>query len=245
MSYLSLLLILLLTAAAAPCAAAPSSAQQKKETQARIAHREELQYQLLETKIAYGKATLADVRKALSITDVGKLSNIVLALYSMRWQRGVFVLLHNMWDLKQENLYPDLNWKEFAKPPVRLALATTLLRVDRFDNKRYADYLRAHEYDKNEFHRAQVVVGLGFNGEPKDIPYLYKMAAGDDPYVVQSAITALGLMELPPAKEALLKLHKKFGNDPRDKVIMNVLQKAYTNPPGKKTNDGGGDRPRP
>ena len=246
MSCRHLLLILLLAASTAARAADSSSTQQNKETAARIAHRQELEYQLLERKIAYGKATLADVRKGLSITDIGKLTNIVLALYSMRWQRGVFVLLHNMWDLKDKNVYPELNWKEFAKPPVRLALATTLLRVDQFHNQRYVDYLRAHEQDKNEFHRAQVVVGLGFKGEPRDIHYIYRMAGGKDAYVAEAAITALGLMALPQAKDGLLLLHKKYANDPRDMVIMNVLQKAYKWEPGQdKADSGHGARPRP
>jgi HEAT repeat protein len=181
---------------------------------------------LLRRKIMYGQATLAEVRKALTDPDIGALTNTVHGLYSMRAHRGVYRLIYELWALRETD-YPELQWRQFAKPPVRLALASTLIRIQPYDNGEYVNYLREHRYDEHEFHRAQVVIGLAFKADPADIPYVYEMAAGDNVFVAQSAITALGVMNVPPAKDALIRLLKERANDPRVQITKEVLKRAY------------------
>lgn len=184
------------------------------------------QMQLLGRKIMYGQATLAEVRKALTDPDIGELTNTVHGLYSMRWHRGVQSLLVDLWTLQRER-WPEINWRQFEKPPVRLALAGTLIRVQPFDNAEYVEYLRAHRFDEHEFHRAQVVIGLGFKAAAEDVDYIYDMANGDNPFVAQSAITALGLMNQSTARSALLKLRDVRAGDARVRIVEEVLQRAY------------------
>ena len=183
-------------------------------------------YTELRQKITYGQATLAEVRSALTERDPAALTNTVHALYSMRWHRGVITLLYELWAFNK-GLYPELAWDLIEKPPVRIALASTLNRIQVLDASEYKTYIRAHENDEHEFHRAQVVVALGLGGDPADVPYLEKMAAGDNAYVAQSAITGLGLMTNQKARDALIGLQEKFRTDPREPLIAEILQKAY------------------
>jgi HEAT repeat protein len=190
------------------------------------------QYLTLQRKIIAGRATFAEVRQALTDPDIGSLTNTVHGLYSMRWHRGVFNVLHSMWNGKPVE-FPELQWTQFAKAPVRLALAGTLLRIEPFRKQDYLDYLREHRADQHEFHRAQVTIGLGFNGSADDVAWIRDMAAGDNPFVAQSAITALGLMDRPQARDALIELDSKFRTDPRGRIISEVLARAYEWPPAE------------
>ena len=183
----------------------------------------------LHRKIMYGQATLAEVRQALTDPDIGELTNTVHGLYSMRWHRGVYNLIFDLWGLRREK-YPELQWRQFEKAPVRLALASTIIRVQPQDNAEYVDYLREHRYDEHEFHRAQVVVGLGFKAALQDLDYIYEMASGDNAFVAQSAITALGLMNIPPAKEALIRMQEERPDDPRTQIVLEVLRRIYNWP---------------
>lgn len=180
----------------------------------------------LDQKILSGQASFAEVRTALANADIGALTNTVHSLYSMRWHRGVYNLLHDMWALRPES-FPELQWKQFAKAPVRLALASTLLRIEPLRSQEYVAYLREHARDEHEFHRAQVLIGLAFKGDPKDVPYMLEMASADNPFVIQTAITALGIVNLPPAHAALEELQKKFAGDARARLARDVLQRAY------------------
>ena len=193
-------------------------------------------YEALRRKIASGMATLAECRKALTETDVGGLTNTVHALYSMGWHRGVYHVLHDMWN-KDRAKYPEFAWDLIVKAPVRIALASTINRLELSGSNVYLDYIRAHKYDKHEFHRAQVVVALGLNGNPEDIKYIKSMADGDDHYVVQSAITALALMNSKKASDALIELWKKYRDTPRGTLIEEVLQRAYNLVPHKRIAD--------
>ena len=193
-------------------------------------------YDALRRKIASGMATLAECRKALTETDVGGLTNTVHALYSMGWHRGVYHVLHDMWN-KDRAKYPEFAWDLIVKAPVRIALASTINRLELSGSNVYLDYIRAHKYDKHEFHRAQVVVALGLNGNPEDIKYIKSMADGDDHYVVQSAITALALMNSKKASDALIELWKKYRDTPRGNLIEEVLQRAYNLVPHKRVVD--------
>jgi HEAT repeat protein len=188
---------------------------------------------LLHRKIMYGQATLAEVRKALTDPDIGALTNTVHGLYSMRWHRGVYHLIYDLWALRREK-YPELQWRQFEKSPVRLALASTIIRIQPYDNNEYVNYLREHRYDAHEFHRAQVVIGLGFKAAVSDIDYVYEMADGDNAFVAQSAITALGLMDTPPAKQALIRLLEERKGDPRAKIVEEVLRRIYNWPEPQK-----------
>ena len=200
-------------------------------------------YQLLRNKITYGKADYADVLSSLTEENAGGLTNTVHALYSMRWQRKVLHLIYDLWDLKTD-LYPELNWKQIEKPPVRIALASTILRIQNLnalahpDSHMYKEYIRSHKYDEHEFNRAQVVVALGLAGDPVDVPYLKEMAAANNHYVTQSAITGLGLMKNKQASDALIELFNKYRNDARGNLILEMLAKAYNlHPTNLKTDE--------
>lgn len=183
-------------------------------------------YDALTARIASGRATIGEVRRALTDRDVGRLTNTVHALYSMRWHRGVNHLIRDMWDLKTAK-YPELSWDLLRKPPVRIALASTVSRIQVSHTGKYLDYMRSHAHDKQEFIRAQVVVGLGFNGYKEDVPYIKSMAESNDHYVVQTAIASLGFMQSGAAKYALEDLWFEFRGTPRQKLIEEVLKKVY------------------
>lgn len=193
---------------------------------------EEFDYQPLRYKITYGQADFSEVRSALTQEDVGGLTNTVHALYSMRWNRMVFRLIYDLWEMKT-HLYPKLAWEQIAKPPVRIALASTIYRIQSLnsleynDTQIYKDYIRKHKYDEHEFNRAQVVVALGLGGDPIDVPYLEEMAVANNHYVTQSAITGLGLMNNKQASDALIDIYKKYRNDARADLILEILEKAY------------------
>ncbi len=181
----------------------------------------------LQRKITYGNATLLEVKQALSNTDdVAGLTNTLHAMYSMRWHRGVIILLDDLWAVNR-NKVPELAWDALAKIPARIALASTINRIRSMNQPEYLDYIRAHRYDEHEFHRAQVVIALGLNGNPVDVAYLQEMAEGDNVYVAQSAITALGMLVHPKSQEALSALAQKYVNDERGRLIREVFQKAY------------------
>jgi hypothetical protein len=181
----------------------------------------------LQRKITYGNATLLEVKQALSNTsDVAGLTNTLHAMYSMRWHRGVINLLDDMW-ADNHTRVTELAWDALAKVPARIALASTINRIRSMNQPEYLEYIRAHRYDEHEFHRAQVVISLGLNGDPVDVAYLQEMAEGDNVYVAQSAITALGMLVHPKSKEALSTLSQKYINDDRGRLIREVFQKAY------------------
>ena len=185
-----------------------------------------INYDDLAQKIIYGQAKLHDVYQALTDRDTGRLTNVMHGLYSMHWHRGVYKLLFELWESKKQ-LHPEFAWDLIEKAPVRIALASTLTRIQVADNKEYLDYIRDHMYDEHEFHQAQVVVALGMNGDPEDVPYIKSLADGNRHYVIQSAITSLGLMNNPQASNALVELYKKHKNDPRGQLILEVLERAY------------------
>lgn len=183
-------------------------------------------YRLLLRNITYGRATLAQVRQAMTDTDVGELTNIVHALYSMRWHRGVTNLIYDMWEGRKQK-YPELAWNLIDKAPVRIALASTICRMQITGTEKYLAYIRSHEHDENEFHRAQTAIALGFNGTENDVAYIKSMADGDNVYVAQSAITALALMGHKAASDALIALWHKYRNTKRGDLIQEVLRQAY------------------
>ncbi|HTT09200.1 MAG TPA: HEAT repeat domain-containing protein [Gammaproteobacteria bacterium] len=178
-----------------------------------------------------GRASLADVRLALTERNVSYLTNTLHALYNMRWHRGVWHLLDDVWAGKRD-AYPELSWDLLEKPPARVALASTLIRIKIVDTREYQEYIRSQKDARHEFTRAQVAVALGFNGDPDDIPLLRKYAEGSNPYVAQSAITGLGLMGSDPAKKTLAELRDAFKDkEPaRSKLIAEVLDAAYKRP---------------
>jgi len=184
------------------------------------------QYDLLREKITFGRATLAEVRQALTEPDAAALTNTVHALFSMRWHRGVFKLLYEMWELDRSK-YPELNWEEIGKAPVRIALASTLNRMQISGTKVFQFYIRSFRDHEHEFIRAQVVVALGFNGDPLDIPYMMSMANGDNDYVAQSAIAGLGLMNNNEAQQALQVLQTELDDSRRSTIVESVLRDAY------------------
>ena len=191
-------------------------------------------YNFLRHKITYSQASLAEVRTALTARDKQTLTNIVHALYSMRWLRGVQYVLDDVWALKKQN-DPEFSWDLLQAAPARLALASTLNRIHIIDTDEYLDYIRAYKFDDDEFNRAQVVVALGFNGDPNDIDYIKSMADGDNHYVVQSAVTGLALIGGNQARDAMIELWKKYADTNRGKLILDLLEKSYNWRPQSQT----------
>lgn len=185
-----------------------------------------INYNELRQKITYGKATLFEVKQALTEEDVGALTNTVHALYSMRWHRAVYHLLYQLWEPKQE-LYPEFAWDLISQPPVRIALASTINRIQIQNTQEYKAYIRSFKYDKHEFIVAQVVIALGLNGDPVDVPYLVEMSNSDNRYITQTSITALGLMNNEQAKQAMLELLEKYAGTARGNLISDVFGHAY------------------
>ena len=84
-----------------------------------------------------------------------------------------------------------------------------------------------HRYADHEFVRAQVVVSLGLNGDPDDIEYLIKMVKSNNHYVIQTAITSLGLMGHERAKDAMIILENEYKGEPRAVLLRELLKKVY------------------
>lgn len=223
---LPLLLLVALANARGQDAVPPATTQSEMAGKPETPLTDEARYQIL-LRITQGSAKLMEVIQLLSHTDdVAALTNTLHALYSMRWHRGVNNLLDDIWQ-GNHNKYPTLAWTALEKIPARIALASTLNRIRIYNTQEYKDFIHAHQYDEHEFHRAQVAVSLGLNGDPADIPYLQEMAESDNTYVAQSAITALGLLVHPKSKEALIALSKKYQDDERGKLIREVFSKVY------------------
>ncbi len=203
----------------------PSESNIQLEQPAAI-DKEIVNYDLLQKNIIYGKASLADVRKALTQRNVGALTNTIHSLYNLRWHRGVYHLINDMWSTKKEK-YPELAWDLIQKTPTRLALASTINRIQIINIDEYLDFIRSHKEDEHEFHRAQVVIALGFNGETQDIDYIKSMASEDNHYVAQSAISALAIMDSMPARDAMAELWKDNRNTEKGVLIKTLLKKAY------------------
>ncbi len=207
-------------------AAAPPAAHEEPKSSLPPVVEQRVKFALLT-----GHATLADVRLALTERNVALLTNSLHALYAMRWHRGVWHLLDDIWAGRRA-AYPELSWDLLEKPPARVALASTLNRMKIVDTREYQDYIRGQKDASHEFIRAQVAVALGFNGDPADIPLLRKYAEGGNPYVAQSAITGLGLMDNDLARKTLIELRDAFKEkEPaRSKLIAEVLDAAYKRP---------------
>ena len=197
-------------------------------------------YQALRQKVTYGQADMSDIYQALTEKDVVGLTNTMHGLYSMRWHRAIYYLFQDLWHLNK-NKYPDFAWDYLEKTPVRLALASTINRAQIFDTEEFKAFIRAHKYDEHEFHRAQVVIALGLNGDPDDVAYLNEMADSDNVYVSQTAITSLGIAGHPKAQHALENLWIKYQGTPRGDLIQSVLDRAYhVHPETRHKNEGAG-----
>lgn len=190
----------------------------------------DLIYQNLQKKILFGGATLAEVRQALTDNNPASLTNTVHALFAMRWHRGVYRMLYDMWESKHEK-YPEINWNGIEKEPVKIALASTLNRVQISDTAEFQNYIRQFEQHEHEFVRAQVVIALGFNGDPEDIDYIKSMLVSDNDYVSQSAITSLGLMGNNEARDLLIELGGQYKGTDRGAIINGILRDAYNKIP--------------
>lgn len=187
---------------------------------------ENINYENLQKLISYGQANLHEVRQALTQPEAASLSNSINATFAMRWHRGVIHLLNGAWQLDQKK-YPELAWEQLSKAPARIALASTINRIRITGTDEYLAYIRSYKYDEHEFNRAQVSIALGFNGAVQDIDYLKEMANGDNHYVIQSAITALGLMGGKQARNALVDLWKEHRGTNKGELVEELLLRAY------------------
>jgi len=183
-------------------------------------------YNQLRKLITFGKATIFEVKQALTEQDVVGLSNTLHALYSMRWHRGVYHLYYDLWHLKKDK-YPEFAWESLEKIPTRIALASTINRAQIYDTDEFKSYIRSHMHDEHEFHRAQVVVALGLNGDPDDVDYIKSMAAGDNHYVTQSAISSLAMLGHVQAQDAMIELYNQYKGTPRGELLLELLKKSY------------------
>ena len=190
-------------------------------------------YPLLQQKIRQGSASLAELRLALGDTDAGSLTNAAHALYAMRGHAWARRLAEDLWALRKE-AHPGLAWELLAKAPVRIALASTLNRIKGGAATEQRAYIRAHKFDEHEFHRAQVVFALGANGDPADIDYLKSMAAGENDYVAQSAISGLALMGGEAARDALAEIWRDARDTPRGDLAKAMIQRVYNVTPALK-----------
>lgn len=192
-------------------------------------------YRALHEKIAYGKASLAEIRMALTEPNHLALLNVMQALYAMKWHRGVIHLLNGLWTGDKER-YPELAWKEIEDAPTRIALASTINRVRVTNTKPQLDYIRQFIDNDDRLIGAQVAVALGFNGDAKDLDTLKNYSAGDNPYIAQSAITGLGLFGSEQAQNVLIDLLQRYKETNRGELIKEVLKRGYDWPAAPKMN---------
>ena len=187
-------------------------------------------YDVLRRSITYGTASLFDVRQALTQDNEMGLSNTIHALYGMRVQRGVVHVLYGMWKGDRE-AYPEFSWDLIEKPSVKIAIASTLNRIQIVDTDEFKNYIRAQQNADDSFIRAQASIAFGLGGDPSDLDYLYTQADGEDHYVAQSAITALSLYGGDQARDFMIELLKKHQGTSRGALIAELLRKAYQWPP--------------
>lgn len=209
----------------------------KKNTRNESQQKPKYNYKQLRNSIAYGKATLLEVEQALTQTDVAQLSNTLHALYAMRWHRGVYHIYDDLWYLKKDK-HPDFAWDALEKIPSRIALASTINRAKIYNSEEFKSYIRSHKNDEHEFHRAQVVVALGLNGDPDDVEYIKSMADSDNHYVTQSAISGLAMLNHVKARDAMVDLFQKYKDTPRGNLLLAMLKKSYNWVPVKTENKG-------
>ena len=184
-------------------------------------------FQQLQNKTIYGTATLSEVKELLTYPDLAGLTNSMHAMYAMRWHRGVLELLSDLWQNNQTP-YPKIVWEEINKPPVRIALASTLARINQDDKEEWLNYIHSHKDDAHEFHKAQTIIALGFNADPADIKYIKTQIEGDNRYVTQTSITALAIMENPQAKNTMIELLEDYKDNPRATLLRDLLKKVYS-----------------
>ena len=183
-------------------------------------------YQILQRKILYGNASLAEMRQAFTNRDMLGLCNTIHALFSMRWHRGALNILDAMWETNRGK-YPEFSWDLIENTSARIAVASSLNRINP-QNSDYLKYIRSQMDNDDDFNKAQVAVALGFNADPQDVPFLKTASEGNNAYVVQSAITGLALMNNVPARDALIELLGESRNTAKGELISNVLKQAYS-----------------
>lgn len=184
------------------------------------------QYEQLVQKIYLGRAWVHELRQALSEDEPHHLTNIVHAMFAMREDRGVHNMLRRMWE-KDKTQEPELAWERLSVAPVRIALASTINRIQIAGTDEYLAYIRSYKYDDSTFNRAQAVIALGLNGDLDDLDYLQSMADGDDRYVAQTAITSLALMVSNKARDVMIELLRKYKDSERGDLLTELLQISY------------------
>jgi len=184
-------------------------------------------YHVLRNKLAAGVATLAEVRTALTEPDPAGISNTMHALYSLHWNRMIYPLYDDLWNLSKQ-AHPEFAWRAIESVPARIALASTLARVRGGDEAgQLLAYIRSHRYDDHEFHRAQAVVALALNADPDDLDYIIEMAASDNAYVGRSAAAGLALSGLPRARDELIRLWRRQQDPDGKEYLARLLWRAY------------------
>jgi HEAT repeat protein len=184
-------------------------------------------YERTREAIRASTATLDAILEALTEEDVEGLANTLHALYLMGERPWVLQLLRALWN-EDLDAYPELDWGRLSAPAARVALASTLARLEPARRESYLGYLRRALAEPDPFVRAQAAVGLGFAGEPADVPALAELALGGAAYDGEAAVKALGIHGSESARLALLALRDAPRLDRRRRaVVRQVLLEAY------------------
>jgi len=184
------------------------------------------QYDNLRLKLAAGGASMSELRLALTDPDVTALTKTMHALPAMAWHRGALYLIYDLWSLKKEK-YPELNWEMIEKPPARIALASTLNRLQREAGAReYVDYINRFRHDPAPFNQLQVVIAMGYLNDSANADYLVSRLGSHSLLVVKNAISALASMDDHAARNTVVELGKTHSDANMRAFISKVLQQT-------------------
>lgn len=187
---------------------------------------------LTRERIRLQEATREEVLDALEEDEVRGLANTVHVLYFMAGAGWVRDLLQALWE-QDLRAYPTLHWGRLSAPAVRVALASTLARLDPPGREVFLAYLRQALSDPESFVRAQAAVGLGLSGTDEDAPRIEALARGGGPYDAEAAVKALAILGTEAGRAALLRLRADPAIDPRRRAVARqVLLEVFPDSAG-------------
>ncbi len=181
------------------------------------------QYDNLQLRLAAGGVDMSELRWALTDPDVTALTKTTHLLPAMAWHRSALYLIDDLWALKSEK-YPELNWRLIAEPPVRIALASTLARLQKEDKKtEYIDYINRFRDDPDPFNQLQVIIAMGYMRDSGNTDYLASRLNSASPLIVKNAISALASLGEGPARNIVVELGKTHHDETMRLFINKVL----------------------
>lgn len=160
-------------------------------------------YDALQNRIIRGQAKFEEILYALTDDQPSRLSNVFHSLSLYRDDNRIFVLLTDIWKDNRTD-HPELSWAAMSDPHARVALATTLARIDKDNYSGYYSYVMLNVQNDDSEVRANSAIGLGFIGGDQDIGTLREMIISDPiTGVAANAATALILIGTKAAEDAL------------------------------------------